>query len=424
MVNFILDAENVASPSTPIVFSVVGNLPYGWLLVGNQVIGTAPMATNGDIETGFTINAYDGFTNTSKSFTLTILQNKVYGSDNEPYWITPTGILGSVVEGSIVSIQLQGIDQQPDPQPLTYNLEIGTGDGSYFGPYGELPPGLSLDPATGIISGQVQVVPDDTDSYEFAVFLSDGANVVAILFSIIVYKQHLVSSIIWDTPTGNLGSYYQNDDVNLTLLAHDTANLTINYFIASGEFPDGLTLNNDGTITGTIAENIDKLYVFTVYASNGYNYQPSTFTILTNKINVAPEWVTESNLGNYPEGSYINILLIANDPDGDLLTFTSSDLPEGLYIESNFLRGTLNSVDADTLNTFHITVSDILSNPTTYLEVEQEFTLTITDGALNPNSPPIWLTPEGPLPSGINGQVYSTSGILMRLRHDRSSQPV
>lgn len=413
LVNFILDAENVASLSTPIVFSVVGNLPYGWVLVGNQVIGTAPMATNGDIETGFTINAYDGFTNTSKSFTLTILQNKVYGSDNEPYWITPTGILGSVVEGSTVSIQLRGIDQQPDPQPLTYNLEIGTGDGSYFGPYGELPPGLSLDPATGIISGQVQVVPDDIDGYEFAVFLSDGANVVANLFSIIVYKQHLVSSIIWDTPTGNLGSYYQNDDVNLTLLAHDTANLTINYFIASGEFPEGLTLNNNGTITGTITENVDKLYVFTVYASNGYNYQPSTFTILTNKINVAPEWVTESNLGNYPEGSYINILLIANDPDGDLLTFTSSDLPEGLYIESNFLRGTLNSVDADTLNTFHITVSDILSNPTTYLEVEQEFTLTITDGALNPNSPPIWLTPEGPLPSGINGQVYSTSVIAV-----------
>lgn len=411
LVNIILDADNLADPLTPITFSVVGNLPYGWILVGNQIIGTAPTATNGDIEVGFTINAYDGYTNTAQTFKITILQNRVYGDENEPYWVTPTGILGSYAEGEQISIQLAGIDRLSDPQPLTYNLEIGSGDGSYFGPFGELPPGLTLDPATGIISGQLQIISDDTESFDFAVFLSDGANVVANLFSIIVYKQHLVSSIIWDTPTGNLGSYYQNDIVNLTLLAHDTSNLTINYFIASGEFPDGLTFNNDGTITGTIVDNIDKLYVFTVYASNGYNYQPSTFTILTNKINVAPVWVTAPDLGGYPEGSYINLLLIADDPDNDLLSYSSTDLPQGLYIEDNFLRGTLDSVDVDTVNTFHITVSDILSNPTTALEAEQEFTLTITDGALNPNSPPIWLTPEGPLPSGINGQLYSTSVI-------------
>jgi len=409
LVNIVLNADNVASPSDPIIFSVVGNLPYGWVLVNNQIIGTAPIATNGDIETGFTINAYDGFTNTSKTFKIVIKQNTEYGNGNEPYWITPTGILGSYAEGDAVSIQLEGIDQSPDPQPLTYNLEIGSGDGTYFNTFGELPPGLTLDPATGIISGQIQVIPDESDGYEFAVYLSDGANVVVNLFSILVYKQHLTSDIIWDTPTGNLGSYYQNDDVALTLLAHDTINLTLNYFFASGEFPNGLTLNTDGTITGTILDNIDKLYVFTVYASNGYKLVPSTFSILTNKINVAPVWLNDADLGIFPEGSYVNILLNADDEDGDLLTYSSVDLPSGLYIQDSYLRGTLGSVDEDTLVTFHITVSDILSNPGAGLESEQEFTLTISDGALNPNSPPIWLTQEGPLPSGINGQIYSTS---------------
>ena len=412
LVNFILNAENVADPLVPIQYFVVGNLPYGWVLVNNQIIGTAPMATNGDIETGFTINAFDGFTNTAQAFKVTVEQNRTYGIDNEPYWVTPTGILGVYTEGGMVSIQLQGIDQLNDPQSLTYNLEIGSGDGSYFGPFGALPPGLTLDPATGIISGQLQVIPDDSNSFDFAVFLSDGANVVVNMFSILVYKQHLASSIIWDTPTGNLGSYYQDDEVALAVLAHDTAGLTINYFIASGEFPDGLTLNADGTITGTIIHNIDKLYVFTVYASNGYNYEPATFSIMSNKINVAPVWITLPELGTFPEGSFVNILLEVDD-ENDIISYTSTDLPTGLYIQDMYLRGTLGSVDEDTELLFSITASDILSNPTTSLETTQEFTMMVSDGALNPNAPPIWLTQEGPLPSGITGQPYSSSLIAI-----------
>lgn len=412
-INIVLEAENVSHPSTPIDYSVVGSLPYGWILVGNQVLGTAPIATNGNFDTGFSINAYDGVSNSTRSFTLTIEQNKIYGKENEPYWITDTGIIGTFAEGDTVSIQLQAADDNNDPLPLTYNLSISDGDGSHFNEFGELPPGLALDVNTGVISGQLGIVPDETTSYEFAVYLSDGANVVANLFSILVYKQHYASSIIWDTPVGNLASGFKGDTVDLQLQAHDTAGLTVTYLTASGNFPNGISMNSTGAITGVIEDNVDHVFVFTVYATNGYKFEPATFSIITNKINVAPVWVTDPDLGSFPEGSFINVLLQASDEDGDLLSFISNDLPSGLYIQDGYLRGTLGTVDEDTVFTFHITVSDILSNPTSALTAEQEFSLTVTDGALNPNSPPVWFTPEGPLPSGITNQPYTTSLIAI-----------
>lgn len=415
--NIVLSADNIAAPSNPVTYAVVGNLPYGWVLVGNQIIGTAPIATNGDFETGFTIDANDGFTNTPRSFKIIIEQIKSYAPDNEPVWLTPTGILGTFPEGANVSIQLQAVDSPVDPLPLTYNLSVTDGDGSSFGPVGQLPPGLTLNSATGVISGQVPVIADDTQSYEFAIYLSDGANVVVNLFAIILIKQQSTSQVIWDTPAGNLGSFFENDIVNITLQAHDSIGMTVNYLFASGQLPNGLTMNANGVISGTIQDNIDQLNVFTILASNGFNATPATFSILNNKINSAPVWNSD-DLGSWPEGSFVNIPLPAYDPDGDQLVFSSTDLPQGLYIQESYLRGTLGAVDEDTTITFTITASDSPSNPVGALQASQQFSLIITDGALNPNSPPIWLTPEGPLQSGITTQFYSTSLIAVDPEND------
>lgn len=412
-VNIILSADNLVNPSQPVTYTVSGNLPFGWILVNDQIIGRAPIATNGDFSTGFTIEAFDGLSITPRSFTITIQQNASYTPDNEPVWITPTGILGSFVEGQVVSIQLQGLDQPVDPQPLTYNLSIADGDGSIFDSVGQLPSGLSLDPTTGIISGTLDTIVNDTETYEFAVYLSDGANVVANMFAIIVIKQFSAATIIWDTLPGNLASLNQNDSVNIQLAAHDTAGQIISYSLISGELPDGVDLSSDGLLSGTITANEDKLYAFTVMASNGLYGIPETFSLLLNKENTAPVWITGSDLGSYPEGSFINILLEAFDNESDQLTFTSSDLPSGLYIQGQYLTGTLDAVDQDTTVSFTITVSDILSNPVSYFNTDQTFTLVIKDGALNPNSPPVWMTPEGPLPSGITNQFYSTSLIAI-----------
>lgn len=412
-INITLSAENQALPNNPVTYSVDGNLPYGWILFGDSIIGTAPVATNGDFDTGFTINAFDGLSNTPRSFKITIEQNKIYGDQNEPYWITKTGFLGSFVEGSDVEIALLGWDSNADPKPITYHLSVVDGDGSSFGPFGSLPSGLTLDSTTGIIQGQLDAIDDDIQTSEFAIYLSDGANVVGNFFSIIVTKNDLASTVIWDTPSGNLASYYQNDQVNLTLLAHDINNLAISYHLMSGELPENVTFNQDGTITGYISENSDYLYVFSVLASNGYTGEIQTFSILANKINSAPVWAMDSNLGGFPEGSFITIPLLATDADDDQLSFYSNNLPDGMYIQNQYLMGTLGSVDQDTDIAINITVSDILSNPTGYLESSMDFTLTITDGALNPHSPPIWLTPEGPLPSGLTNTFYSTSLIAI-----------
>lgn len=413
-INIFLSAGSLNESIIPVEFSVVGNLPFGWSLIGDTIFGTAPIATNGDFETGFTINAWDGTVNTPRTFKIVIEQIRSYKPDNEPRWITPTGQLGIFIEDTEVVIQLLAEDDNSEPLPLTYNLTVTDGDGSSFGPFGELPTGLSLDIDTGIISGTLPTVASGASfQYEFAVYLSDGANVVANFFSILVIKPNYNSAPIWDTPEGNVGAYPQNQNILTQFFAHDLTGLPITYFLISGQLPPGLSLAQTGVLSGIMTANTDDFFVFTILASNGTLGTPRTFSIKGIKENNAPEWAMAQNLGSFDEGQFINIELVATDIDGDDLSFYSNNLPGSLYIQGNFLRGTLPEVENDEDVIFDITVTDILSNPDNGLETTQEFTLTVIDGALNPNYPPNWLTPQGPLQSGITNQPYIFSLIAV-----------
>ena len=420
LINITLSAHNQTG-SQPIEFSVINHLPYGWTLTDDQIIGMAPIATNGNFNVVFSINAWDGISYAAREFTLTILQDSSYLPTNEPVWDTPTGIIAEVVAGAVdnnnnpipVSIQLLAHDLGNGPEPLTYNLQITDGDGSSFGPFGLLPTGLTLDSTTGIISGVIPVDAVATETpFSFAVYLSDGANVVSNYFTILVTGSAAYVPPIWDAPFGNLGTYNLNDPVAIQLHAHDVNGSNIVFIYQMGQLPNGITFHQDGSITGTVMSNTDTLYVFTVLASNGELVTPMTFTIQGIKTNQAPVWSTTADLGSFNEGQFINIHLGANDQDGDLLEFYSSDLPSNLYITDSYLRGTLPAVDSNTVLSFTITVSDILSNtPDTALTTDKLFTLTVIDGALNTNLPPVWMTQEGLLPPGSSGQQYITSVI-------------
>lgn len=413
-IDVFLSAANMSNPTVPIEFSVYGNLPYDWILVGDQIMGVAPMATNGDFETGFTISAWDGVSYTQQTFTLTIGQIRSYDQTNEPKWITPTGTLGSFTEDTEVVIQLLAEDDPALPLPLTFNLSCVSGDGSVFEEFGELPPGMVLNPDTGTISGTMPLVTGGVlKNYEFAVYLSDGANVVVNYFSITVLKQNAYSAPIWYTPEGLLASLELNQNVGFQLIASDLTGLPIAYYLMSGSLPSGLILDQNGLISGSMAVNTDDLFVFTVLASNGYLSTPRTFSIKGVKNNRAPQWNMDGDLGDLDEGLFINIPLVATDLDGDDLSFYSNDLIPSLYIQGSYLQGTLPSVDDDTEIVFNITVTDVLSNADNPLEDTQEFTINVVDGALNPNTPPVWMTPEGPLPSGITNTFYATSLIAV-----------
>src|SRR5690606_10976583 len=58
---------------------------------------------------------------------------------------------------------------------------------------------------------------------------------------------------VWFTPAGSLGVFENDDEIDIALIANDPEGDTpITYTNIAGSLPDGLTLNSDGTITGTI----------------------------------------------------------------------------------------------------------------------------------------------------------------------------
>jgi hypothetical protein len=95
-------------------------------------------------------------------------------------------------------------------------------------------------------------------------------------------------AIITTTLTGGtVGTTY---DVTLTA----TGDNPITWAVDSGELPDGLTLNTDGTITGTPAAA--GIFTFTVRATNSVNSATKELTITIAKAQVAKPAVTAAGL--------------------------------------------------------------------------------------------------------------------------------
>ncbi|MGY0219325.1 Ig-like domain-containing protein, partial [Endozoicomonadaceae bacterium StTr2] len=154
-----------------------------------------------------------------------------------------------------------------------------------------------------------------------------------------------------DAPTANpLDNQTHNDSdtINLDLSGRfsdvDTSD-TLTYSLAnsSDALPQGLTLNADGTITGTIDRNASQVnggqYSITVRASDGQGgHVDQTFSWTVN--NPAPEArnnqavVNEGNPGQVSETSG-NVITDSDgqdsDPDGDTLTLTDSGVRSGEY---------------------------------------------------------------------------------------------
>jgi YHYH protein/Putative Ig domain len=127
---------------------IAGRLPPGLQIdpLGNMAglpvqeqvnLGGVPAAVQKDSTFKFTVRALsvsDPTAVTDRTFVITVTGNQ------PPKILTGEGNLGSFVDGTPVTIQLQAVD--PDSPTLTWSVSDG-----------ELPTGLTLDPSTGIISG-------------------------------------------------------------------------------------------------------------------------------------------------------------------------------------------------------------------------------------------------------------------------------
>jgi len=160
-----------------------------------------------------------------------------------PFWITPPGDLGTIVEGEFYQIQLNAGNAS------TYRYLSGN-----------LPAGIRIT-ANGSVEGYVQnldyiqgipkEVGVDTTSRFVVRATSDDGLVADRVFQLTVTGPD--APVIDALPASNLGVYFDGDLIQkqLTALDPDPGD-TLTWSFAHGEIPGGLTVSSSGLLSGYI----------------------------------------------------------------------------------------------------------------------------------------------------------------------------
>jgi hypothetical protein len=119
-------------------------------------------------------------------------------------------------------------------------------------------------------------------------------------------------------------------------------------------------------------------------------------------VNLAPEWVDiPGSLGVYEEGTTIDIVLEATDPEADILQWTiyEGTLPTGLVLNPNDgrLSGTLAQQNNTKDFNFRVRVTDTKGN-----KLEGLFYMTVVDTTTTVS----WTTDSGSLGSPTAGEPF------------------
>ncbi len=301
--------------------------------------GLAIAATTGDIAgvLGFdTVGTYtvqvsvdDGTDTATASFVINVAD-----VNRAPTLTAPAD--QSSDEGDTIGVAL--IASDPDGDALTYGA---TG----------LPPGLAIDPVSGLISGTLGF--DSAGGYAVQVNVTDGADTAVANFNWTVADVNRPPEIVPPGP--------QQDDegeaVSLQIVATDEDGDTLTYGAVG--LPPGLGIDAvSGLISGTLSFAAAGSYNVSVNVGDGSVSVASNFTWTVGGVNRSPELTSPGDQFS-AEGDVVNLPVVANDPDGDTLTFSATGLPPGLAIDpaGGVIGGALDFDAAGTYTTL-INVTD------------------------------------------------------------------
>ena len=176
------------------------------------------------------------------------------GFDSTTY--TVLGVVPTGTTSGFINLDRPLVQEIPDSQVV------------YLGTPSTHPPGMSLDPVTGQLYGNLSYQPAYSKSYRFTINIIKTDNqsqstVVAPQIFILTIKGDIDSYIQFVT-TGSLGIVFPGEISELAVVAKNVnADYNLQYELVSGVLPKGLTLNSDGTIEGKVAYRSQTYFDFT-----------------------------------------------------------------------------------------------------------------------------------------------------------------
>jgi hypothetical protein len=370
----------------PYTWSLVsGGLPLGLNLATNGTISGTPASTG---KTTFTVQAVSAgppVQSVSKTLTLTVVDSPVVA----------TSALNDATTGNAYS---QTLSASFGTAPYTWSLVPGQGI---------LPPGLSLNAKSGLISGTPIMVGSSTFTVQ-AVDATTPSQSATQHLSITVAGPLGISTL--GLPDGVDGARY-----SLALSASGgTAPYT--WSVSTGSLPDGLSLDPaSGLITGTPSK-VEKA-TFTVNATDaGHPTRPASQTLT---LTVVPALVGTSS--SLPPGAVSNeytAQLTAVGGTGPYVWTLTGTPPPGLTLSAS---GQITGIPVQTGTfPFSVQITDASSPPLTVSETEmitvagslqittqslpdaeagQAYSQTLT--ASGGTAPYTWSIASGSLPTGL-----------------------
>ncbi|MFO0726369.1 MAG: putative Ig domain-containing protein [Myxococcota bacterium] len=253
---------------------------------------------------------------------------------------------------------------------------------------GALPPGLSLDPGTGAISG----TPSQLGVFGFEIGVSDAAdpvNSASQAYSITITAPLSITTL--SLADGLLGAAY-SASINASGGTPAYA-----FRLSAGSLPDGLALNaSTGEISGTAAAA--GTFSFTVEVSDTSVPQQRATQALSIVVNAPPALtiVTNSLSGGVTGLAYSESLAAVGGIAPYRWSILSGQLPAGLALDpsSGLISGTPGAAATES---FTVELSDSAAPSSV---VTAMFSIAITD--------PLQITSTS-LPNGVTGAAYSAS---------------
>jgi hypothetical protein len=215
--------------------------------------------------------------------------------------------------GDAVSLQLDAVE--PNGDAVTYAAS-------------GLPPGLSIDPTTGRISGTISSTAATGTPYLVSATAADGTLQASQSFN--WYVSSGAVALVNPGDQANL----EGDSVNLQISASDALGSALTF--SETGLPGGLTLNSSsGTISGVVSSGdaAEGPYTVLVTATDAQGYSASQeFTWNVNPASVAPVITNPGTQAN-AEGDVVSLQVQATSPLGEPLTYVAAGLPVGLWID-------------------------------------------------------------------------------------------